>query len=123
MLKMSRKRIGTEEVLFLQGKIVNGETEILRETVESLCGMSAVILDLTQVSAVDAHGLGVLLKMREGAKTKGIRFELRNVSKQITNVLHITRLDSVFEIASSVEFFPPLFRDQRPRTTVLRSCA
>ena len=123
MLKIYEKKSGAEEVLCLQGKIVYGETEILCDTVASVCEMSAIILDLTQVTTVDAHGLGVLLELRELALCRGIRFQLRNVGRQILNVLHMTRLDSVFEIASSVEFFPPLLHGHRPRAATLRTCA
>jgi anti-anti-sigma factor len=123
MLKVHVKNLGTAAVLCLQGQIVNGETEILRNAVDSLCETSAVILDLARVTTVDAHGLGVLLELRERTQAKGIRFELMNVSKPMSRVLEITRLDSVFEITSGVEFFPAVSRDQNARLAALKSCA
>ena len=123
MLKVHAKNLGTVAVLRLQGQIVNGETEILRNAVDSLCEMSAVILDLARVTTVDAHGLGVMLELRERMHTKGIRFELMNVSKPLSRVLEITRLDSVFQITSGVEFFPAVSRDRRAPVAALKSCA
>jgi len=123
MLKVHAKNLGTAAVLRLQGQIVNGETEILRNAVESLCETSAVILDLARVTTVDAHGLGVMLELRERMHTKGIRFELMNVSKPLSRVLEITRLDSVFQITSGVEFFPAVSRDRRAPVAALKSCA
>jgi len=103
MLKVHAKNLGTVAVLCLQGQIVNGETEILRNAVSSLSETSAVILDLARVTTVDAHGLGVMLELRERTHAKGIRFELMNVTKQISRVLEVARLDSIFQITSGVE--------------------
>ena len=127
MLKVQTRNLGTVAVLCLQGQIVNGETEILRNAVHFLPEVSAVILDLARVTTVDAGGLGVMLQLREWAQSKGIRFELTNVTKQIGRVLEITRLDSVFRITSGVEYFPTVSRSRRaslgmPGAT-LASCA
>jgi anti-anti-sigma factor len=83
MLKVHAKNLGTVAVLCLQGQIVNGETEILRNAVHSLSEVSAVILDLARVTTVDAGGLGVMLELREQVQSKGIRFELMNVTKWV----------------------------------------
>jgi anti-anti-sigma factor len=123
MLKVHAKNLGTVAVLCLQGQIVNGETEILRDAVHSLPEVSAVILDLGRVTAVDAGGLGVLLELREQAESKGIRFELMNVTKWVSKVLEVTRLDSVFQITSGVEFFPTVSQSRRESVTRLASCA
>lgn len=123
MLKIQSKKLDTIAVLSLQGQIVNGETEILRDAVESLSSVSAVKLDLARVTTVDAGGLGVMLTLREQAEAKGIRFELMNVTKQIVKVFEITHLDSVFRITSGVEFFPTVSRARRASATALWSCA
>lgn len=106
MLKVYAKNLGTAAVLCLEGQIVNGETEILRNIVDSLPKRNALILNLAEVSIVDAHGLGVMLKLREQALERGMRLELMNVGKPLSMVLEITRLDSVFPITSALEFFP-----------------
>ena len=123
MLQVHAKNLGTVTVLCLQGQIVIGATENLRNVVQSLSETSAVILDLARVSTVDAHGLGVMLELREQTLEKGIRFELMNISEPLSRVLEITRLDSVFQITSGVEFFPQVSRDSRARGAALRSCA
>ena len=123
MLKVHAKNLGTATVLCLQGHIVIGDTETLRSVVQSLSETSAVILDLARVTTVDAHGLGVMLELREQTLERGIRFELMNVSESMSWVLEITRLDSVFQITSGVEFFPQVSRDSRARMAALRPCA
>jgi len=67
MLKVHAKNLGTVAVLCLQGRIVKGETEMLRKALHSLSEVSAVILDLARVTTVDAGGLGVMLELSEQA--------------------------------------------------------
>ena len=132
MLKVNAKTLETVTILSLQGEIVTGETQILRSIVQSLSETSAVILDLARVSKIDAHGLGVMLELRQQMQANGVRFELMNINKPVSIVLAMTRLDSVFRIASGVEFFPTVSRGRRvsrlPRVrrrslTALKSCA
>src|SRR4030095_12279974 len=106
MLKVHTKKLETVAILSLRGQIVTGETESLRTAVQSLAGVRAVILDLAHVTTVDAGGLGALLALRERVQAAGSSFELMNVSKWVSRVLQVARLDSVFQIAFAVEFFP-----------------
>ena len=122
MLRIHAKNLGDVAVLSLQGQIVTGETEILRTAVQSLPAVSAVKLDLARVATIDARGLGAMLELREQAESKGIRFELMNVTRQISRVFEITRLNTVFRITSSVKFFPAVSQSRRVRP-VLASCA
>jgi anti-anti-sigma factor len=123
MLKIKAKNFGTVTVLRLQGQIVNGDTEGLRNAVQSLSEISEVKLDLARVTTVDAGGLGVMLALREQVESKGIHFGLMNVNKRIRMVLKLARLDSVFQITSAVEFFPAGSRRRRTTVTPLASFA
>ena len=123
MLKVHAKNLGTVAILCLQGRIVKGETEMLREALHSLSEVSAVILDLARVTTVDAAGLGVMLELREQAESKGIRFELMNVTKLVSKVLEVTRLDSVFEITSGVELLPAISRARLAGAMEFARCA
>ena len=123
MLKVHAKNLGTVAVLCLQGRIVKGETEMLRKALHSLSEVSAVILDLARVTTVDAGGLGVMLELREQAESKGIRFELMNVTKLVSKVLEVTRLDSVFEITSGVELWPAISRARPAGAMEFARCA
>ncbi len=123
MLKVHVKKLESVAILCLQGRIVNGETQILRDAVNSLPEVSAVILDLGRVNMVDAGGLGVMLELRADAESKGIRFELMNVTEWVGRVLELARLDSVFHITSGVEFFPAVSRTKESSVAVLASCA
>ena len=123
MLKVQAKNLEKVSILSVQGQFVRGETETLRDTVQSLSGTSAVILDLSRVSKVDAHGLGVMLELRAQTQANGIRFELMNVNKPLSTLLEMTHLDSVFRITPGVGFFPVVSSEQRESMAMLRSCA
>jgi anti-anti-sigma factor len=106
MLKVHTKKLGAVEVLCLEGQIVAGDTEVLRGIVKATPEPGDVVLDLANVGIVDAHGLGVLLQMREQTLARGGHFELMNVSQPLYRVFEITRLNTVFKINAGVEFLP-----------------
>ena len=113
MLKVHAKRLDAIEVLSLEGQIINGDTDVLRNVVQLAHDTREIILDLSNVTTVDAHGLGVLLTLREQTINKGIHLELRNPSQPLFRIFEITRLNTVFDINSSVEFTPALTYTQR----------
>ena len=127
MLKVRARNLGNIAFLCMQGQIVNGETETLINAVRSLSeahlDVSTVVLDLALVSTVDAGGLGAMLELREQVQSKGIGFKIMNVSKLVGRVLEVTRLDSVFEVTSGVEFFPLVSRQRQSSMAPLASCA
>ena len=123
MLKVQPRNSGTAVIFYLQGQIVNGETDILKNAVAFQPNVSAVILDLAGVNLVDAGGLGVMLQLREQAKSRGIRFELMNLNKWVRYVLEVSRLDSVFEVKSEVECLPTVSRNRLAPAPWLASCA
>jgi anti-sigma B factor antagonist len=113
MLKVHTKRLDAIEVLCLEGQIVNGDTETLKNAVQAASDAGDIILDLQNVKIVDAHGLGVLLQLREQALVKGIHFKLINPGKPLYRIFEITRLNTVFEISSDVQFLPQVTYSQR----------
>ena len=106
MLKVHAKKSDSVEILCLEGQIVNGDTDSLRSAVELTSGASDIVLDLSNVNRVDAHGLGVLLELREQTLANGIHLELVNVNEKLSRVFEITRLNTVFEINSSGALVP-----------------
>ena len=103
MLKVYSRNLGNAAVLCLQGRLISGETGSLRDAVRSQSKVSAVVLDLARVTAIDARGLGVMLELQRQTALEGIRLKLMNVNKFTSRVLELTRLDSVFEIIPKAE--------------------
>lgn len=103
MLNVTVKNLGRVAIVNLAGQVVIGRTEALSETVQSLPRTSSLVLDMSRVTHIDAHGLGVMLQLREESQAKGALFQIINVNTPLREVLQITRLDAVFQINSGAE--------------------
>ena len=110
MLKVHAKKLNAVEILSLEGQIINGDTETLRSAVQLAPDSHDVILDMSNVTLVDAHGLGVLLQLREESLANGVHFKLINVNERLSRVFEITRLNTVFEINAAIQYFPAMAR-------------
>ena len=99
MLRVHKTKFGNVSVLGVHGRIVRGDTDVLRRAVLAQGDASVVVLDLARVSAIDAGGLGVMLELRQQTEARGIEFRLKNVTKLVRRILEITKLDSVFQMA------------------------
>jgi anti-sigma B factor antagonist len=60
-------------------------------------GSKLVIVDLSKVSYIDSSGLGTVLATYISAKSAGCDLKLINFTQRIKELLHMTRLASVFE--------------------------
>ena len=121
MLKVHTTNGPNVAVLCVQGRIVRGETEGLRDAVLAQRKVSVVVLDLARVSMIDAGGLSLLLELRKQTESSGIEFRLKNVTKLVRQVLEITRLDTVFDM--SVEKDVPVAPLQQRRRILLETAA
>jgi len=120
MLKVHTTITPNLAVLCVQGRIVRGETEVLRDAVLAQRKVSVVVLDFARVSMIDAGGLSLLLELRQHTESRGIEFRLKNVTKLVRQVLEITRLDTVFGISVGKDM-PVAHLHQRPRILVERA--
>jgi anti-anti-sigma factor len=101
MLKIHIAKSGNVALLCVEGRIIRGETDALRNAVLAHADISVLVLDLAQVHTIDAGGLGVMLELREETESKGIEFRLEHVTQLVRRILEITKLDSVFNISGS----------------------
>ena len=92
-------------VLAVSGEIDIATAPSLREKLHSLLaeGHQNLIVDLDEVTFLDSTALGVLVGVLKRARTEG--GELRIVCNQprVRKVLEITRLDSAFDLCTSVD--------------------
>jgi anti-sigma B factor antagonist len=121
MLKVHTTNSPNVAVLCVQGRILRGETEVLRDAVLAQRKVRVVVLDLARVSMIDAGGLSLLLELRQHTESSGIGLRLKNVTKLVRQVLEITRLDTVFDI--SVEKNVPVAPLQQRRRILLETAA
>jgi anti-anti-sigma factor len=101
MLQAMVQQLGDISVLCCQGRIVLGEAyAILRDLAMSQGHARFLVLDLAHVDCIDAGGLGVLLGLREWARSHAISFKLMNVMNRVERILELTALHRVFEFCS-----------------------
>src|SRR5437763_8115775 len=83
------------------GRLVRGEAvRTLKNTVISERDTRILVLDLSDVEAIDAGGLSALVSLRDWTLCHGIQLKLVNPSNFVKEVLQRTGLDRVFEITS-----------------------
>jgi len=98
--------IGTREVshvtiLDVKGRIVLGdETHQLRVAVRDLIGQGKkkIILNLAEVDYIDSSGVGELVGAFTAVRGSGGELKLLNLSQKVQDVLHITKLYTVFDV-------------------------
>ena len=94
MLTVTVEKLDEAVVLHCTGRIVRGEETAL------LCAASkqhgrTIMLDLEKVEAIDAAGVGALVALQAA----GIYVQLINPNERVRQILRVTQLDSVLEIA------------------------
>ena len=62
-----------------------------------------VLVNLENVRYVNSSGLGVLITLLTKVKNKGGELALLNISEQISKLLQITKLDSIFSVYANKE--------------------
>lgn len=66
-------------------------------------GQKYFVLDMSAVRNVNSSGLGSLITLFSRTRSAGGDFILCNVPSNVRNLLHITRLDTVFPIRDTLQ--------------------
>jgi anti-anti-sigma regulatory factor len=100
-MRLGMDRIGEMAVIECQGKIVRSPAAFrLREAVTSQGQARVIVLDLTEVYALGAEGLDVLMFLQRWAADRAIELKLFNPSRFVRHRLDDARSRSNFEIAT-----------------------
>ena len=119
MLKITVQKLGDIHVLRCHGRIVAGDAgSILRNAVLNQRHSKMLVIDMVRVERVDAAGLGVLLSLRESARSSTITFKLMNPTKRVEEILELSHLLGVFEFCSVRKLFCLMHR-----TASMPSCS
>jgi anti-sigma B factor antagonist len=84
------------------GKLALDEgCKLLRETVHALldAGQSRIWLNLERLDYLDSAGLGELVRTHVAVRGRGGQLTLVNPSPNVRRLLHLTKVDQVFDIA------------------------
>src|SRR5436305_2324968 len=100
-LKIATREVAHVTILDIHGRIVLGE-EIgaLRDAVRSLIadGKKKIILNLVGVDYIDSSGVGELVGSFTTVRNAGGELKLLNLTQKVEDVLHVTKLYTVFDI-------------------------
>lgn len=99
-MKMTQEVKGDVAILRLSGQLMGGpDADAVRETILSTLnqGYKKIIIDLADVSWVNSTGLGILISSHVTVANNGGMVRLMRVSKRISSIFMVTRLNTVFE--------------------------
>jgi anti-anti-sigma regulatory factor len=100
-MRLGMDRIGEMAVIECQGKIVRSQAAFrLRDAVTSQGQARVIVLDLTEVYALGAEGLEVLMFLQRWAADHAIELKLFNPSRFVRHRLDDARARSNFRIAT-----------------------
>jgi len=110
MLNLKIQKLGDVTVIQCAGRITFPCADTLRMTILRESRMRALVLDMAEINAVDAAGLGVLVSLRAWAIKTGTVLKLMNIHPSVKKLLELTNLNSVFRICSAREMLDLLCR-------------
>jgi anti-sigma B factor antagonist len=100
-LKIDTREVGQITILDVRGRIVLGEEiHMLRDAVRGLVaqGKKKIILNLADVDYIDSSGVGELVGSFTTVRNAGGELKLLNLTQKVQDVLHVTKLYTVFDI-------------------------
>jgi anti-sigma B factor antagonist len=100
-LTIGTREVGKVTILDINGRIVLGdEIHSLRDAVRDLItqGKKKIILNLDGVDYIDSSGVGELVGSFTTVRNAGGELKLMNLTQKVHDVLHVTKLYTVFDI-------------------------
>ncbi len=100
MLTVKTERAGDVVIIKCAGRIVRGQESTLRNAVLSEKLARVFVLDLSDVEALDAGGLTLLVALHRWTEETRVHLKLVNPRPFVYDMLIRTHLDCVFDISS-----------------------
>lgn len=100
-LTINTREVAHVTILDISGRIVLGdEIGQLRDAVRTLVadGKKKIILNLAEVDYIDSSGVGELVGCFTTVRNAGGELKLLKLSQKVHDVLHVTKLYTVFDI-------------------------
>jgi anti-anti-sigma factor len=110
MLSLRIEKLRDVTIIHCAGRIVFPDVRELRIVLLRQLRTRSLVLDLVNIAAIDAAGLGMLVSLRRSAKQTGRILKLMNVTPWVERLLQLTKLKSEFEICSAREMLDLLCR-------------
>ena len=101
MFNIHTDKIGDMAVVECEGRIVRSDAAFkLRDAVTSQVDANIVVLDLSEVYALEGGGLGMLVFLQRWARDHDVQLKMFNPSYSVRDILEIASTISEFEIAT-----------------------
>ncbi len=114
MLTIHTENIGDLAIVECEGRLVRSEAAFqLRDAVTLQTDARVIVLDLTEVHALEGGGLGMLIYLQRWAQDHDIRLKLFNPSLSTRHRLEQASTMQEFEIASLFEMSTLLTRAEQ----------
>ena len=100
------RTVGDVTVVDISGRITLGdESAALRDLIGELLnkGDRKIVLNLADVDYIDSSGLGALVSSAATVRRQGGDLKLVKLSDRVDDLMEVTRLYTVFDIADSEE--------------------
>jgi anti-sigma B factor antagonist len=100
-IKTSTRLINHVVIIDTIGELRLGEgTDTVRNVVRQLLdqGYRNILLNLRDVRHIDSAGVGELMSCYTSVRNQGGQLKLMNLSKNVHNLLQITKLYTIFEV-------------------------
>ena len=95
ILEIAVQHAGDERVVCLQGELDMSEAARVRDTLAGASGRTVV--DLAEVTFIDAAGLGAILSARTDLRRRGHQLVLRNPNPRVRIVFELADLTQLLE--------------------------
>jgi anti-anti-sigma factor len=115
MLTVKIERAGDVVVVKCAGRIVRGQESTLRNAFLSQKLTRMYVLDLSEVEAIDAGGLTLLVALHRWTEDNSVHLKLVNPRPFVHDMLTRTHLDCVFDISSLQDVISVIGGCEKPR--------
>jgi len=110
MLNVALHKLGEVTIFHCAGRIAFGYADTLLNAISKWPCSRIAVLDLAEVTEIDAAGVGALVSVRNRAHATGVALKLMNLTPRVEKLLELTRLRSAFEVCSVPEMLGLLCR-------------
>ena len=100
-MTITTREVSHVTIVDLNGRITLGdETSKLRDAIRQLiaAGKKKIILNLAHIDYIDSSGVGELVSSYTAVRNSGGDLKLLSLTKKVQDILHVTKLYTVFDI-------------------------
>ena len=102
MLEITTHNLGNATIFRCAGRITLEHAKLLGMIVLKEVP-SIAVLDLAEITAIDAAGVGILVALRRWAIATGARLKFMNLTQRVEDLLELLDLRMAFEVCSVPE--------------------